>query len=116
LARSILADLADALAAARQPAEFDPALVDLGSYEGRYALPGGIAHLEMLATEGGLLVSLIEAPDFAEKFAPVAPHTFCFMADPGQKPMLFFTPDPDGQIVSVSFLSHTFRLLTPNHH
>lgn len=114
LARAILADLADALVAASQDEEFDPAAVDLGSFEGRYALPGDAAHMEVLVYGEGLSVTLTDIPGFSEKFVPVAPNTFCFMADPEQKPMLFFTPNPDGEIVSVTFLSHTFRRLPPD--
>ena len=111
LARAILADLADALATASQGEGFDPEAVDLGSFEGRYTLPGDVAHLEVLVTEEGLSVTLSEVPDFSEKFALIAPNTFCFMADPERQPMLFFAPNPEGEIASVSFLGHSFRRL-----
>jgi CubicO group peptidase (beta-lactamase class C family) len=111
LARAVLADFADALVAASNDEEFDPAAVDLSSFEGRYALPGGVAHLEVLVTEGGLTVTLTDIPDFSENFTLVGPNTFCFMADPGRQPMLFFATDPDGEIASVTFLSHKFQRL-----
>ena len=113
LARGILSDLADALVAASRDEGFDPASVNLNPFEGRYALPGDAAHLEVLATEDGLRVILTEVPDFSEMFTPVAPATFCFTTDPGRKPMLFFESNPDGEITGVTFLTHTFRRQAP---
>ena len=113
LARAILADLADALVGASEGDKFDPATVNLSSFEGQYALPGDVAHLEVVATEGGLSVTLTEVPDFSEKFALVAPNTFCFVSDPIRQPMLFFGENPDGKIASVMFLAHTFRRSAP---
>jgi CubicO group peptidase (beta-lactamase class C family) len=109
LARAVLTDLADALVAASHDVVFDPAAMDFGSFEGIYVLPGDVAHMEVLAIEGGLSVTLTDIPDFSEKFAPVGPKTFCFTADPGHKPMLFFKTDSDGEITAVTFLSHTFN-------
>jgi len=109
LARAILTDIADALIAASNDVVFDPAAMNFSSFEGIYVLPGDVAHMEVLAIEGGLSVTLTDIPDFSEKFAPVGPKTFCFMADPGHKPMLFFKTDSDGEITGVMFLSHTFN-------
>jgi CubicO group peptidase (beta-lactamase class C family) len=112
LARDILADLADALvAAAAQKKEFEPANVDMTDFEGRYALPGDFAHLEVIASGDGLKVTLLEASDFSEMFEPVASNTFCFSTDPKRKPMLFFKTNPEGKINSVSFLGHSFKRL-----
>ena len=109
LARSILADLADALVTASPAPEFEPAAVDLAAYEGWYALPGDVAHLEVSPAAGGIHVNLIEVPDFTEIFALVGLHTFCFASDPAQTPMLFFSTTPDGKVENVKFLSYTFR-------
>jgi hypothetical protein len=112
LARAILADLADALVAVGPDEDFEPAAVDLIDFAGRYALPGGIAHLDVQVSGKGLKVTLTEVPDFSEMFAPVAPNTFCFTADPEQQPMLFFAPNPEGEIAGVTFLAHRFRRMT----
>ena len=109
LARAILADLADVVAAASQDEVFDPATIDLSTFEGLYVLPGDVAHMEVVVVEGGLSVTLTDIPDFSEKFATVDRYAFCFMGDPGRKPMLFFKSDPDGEITGVTFLSHTFK-------
>jgi CubicO group peptidase (beta-lactamase class C family) len=115
LARAILVDLVDTLVAtAARDCEFKPDAVDLNAFEGRYALPGSAAHLEVLATGEGLKVTVIEAPDFSEMFAPVAPNTFCFTADPQRKPMLFFETSPKGEIIGVTFLDHRFERMVSN--
>lgn len=110
LARGILEDLADALIAPSAQGEvFEPAGVNLRVFEGQYALPGDAARLTVRATEGGLQVTLMEAPDFSEMFAPIAPNEFCFTSDPNHQPMLFFTASSEGEITEVSFLGHSFR-------
>lgn len=108
LARSILADLADAAAVASPKPEKNPTAVDLAALWGRYALPGEAAHLVVSAAVAGIHVTLSEVPDFSADFVPVAPHAFCFATDPAREPMLFFSAAPDGKIDKVTFLSHTF--------
>jgi hypothetical protein len=108
LARGILVELADALRACGE-AHRDPSAVELSDYSGRYALPGGIAHLDVADTADGLHVTLLEAPDFSEDFLLVGPHAFSFAVDPARQPMLYFEKGRGGAIASVTFLSYTFR-------
>ncbi|MBN2171695.1 MAG: serine hydrolase, partial [Candidatus Krumholzibacteriota bacterium] len=108
LARSVLADLADALAAAAAPGPFDPGAVELAAYAGRYSLPGGVAHLDVAVEASGLRVTLAESPDFSELFAPAGRHEFCFASDPARSPALTFTCAANGGIGGVTFLSHRF--------
>ncbi|KPJ61563.1 MAG: hypothetical protein AMJ46_00150 [Latescibacteria bacterium DG_63] len=114
LAREILVDLADAVRTAEQERLFDAGSVELAAYTGIYSLPGDVAHLEVSTTENGLTVTLTEIPEFAEQFEAIAYHTFCFAADAGRTPMLFFETAPDGRVSSVTFLSHRFRRQATN--
>jgi CubicO group peptidase (beta-lactamase class C family) len=109
LARSILTDLADALVAASPTPAFDPATVDLATYEGWYVLPGDVAHLEVRPAGDHLQVKLADVPDFDEAFVAVDLHTFCFASDPARTPMLLFATAHDGAVEKVKFLSHTFQ-------
>ncbi|UCF06536.1 MAG: beta-lactamase family protein [bacterium] len=109
LARAILVDLSDALVEKSKDDVFDPATMEFTTFAGRYALPGDVARLEINATTDGLLVTLKDVPDFSEEFLPVGPYAFCFAADPGRKPMLFFKQNETSGIDRVTFLSHTFK-------
>jgi CubicO group peptidase (beta-lactamase class C family) len=109
LARSILADLADAVYAASPKTTFDISFVNLDLYTGSYALPGNVAHFTVSIDQDRLFVKLMEVEDFAEAFEPVDKHTFCFASDPQRTPVLFFEPTADNSIGSLTFLTHTFR-------
>jgi CubicO group peptidase (beta-lactamase class C family) len=114
LARGILADLADALVQAEATARDAGAAGSTHElFEGLYALPGGVAHLDVRNDGMGLKVTLVEDPSFSEVFVPVSPSVFCFASDPNEEPALFFDSAQDDGIASVVFLGHRFRRVPP---
>jgi CubicO group peptidase (beta-lactamase class C family) len=109
LAREIYGELIPAVESLYREPPFDPETADLGGYEGRYRLPGGVAHMEMAAQDGVLLVSVVEDPEFSEAFVPLNRYEFCFAEDPARTPILFFGANEEGVIETATFLSFAFR-------
>ncbi|MBN1213069.1 MAG: serine hydrolase [candidate division Zixibacteria bacterium] len=109
LARSILADLANAIYASSPEPVFEANAVNLELYTGNYALPGEAAHFKVSTDHDRLLLKLMEVDDFTELFEPVGRDMFCFTSDPQRTPVLHFEPGLDGRIGSLTFLQHTFQ-------
>lgn len=109
LAREIYQELLTDIKEMNREVSFDPNAVNLEQYKGTYALPGGVAEMEVTARDGKLFMSIVQDPEFNEPFIPIGLHEYSFESDPGRNPMLLFHTDTSGRIVSATFLSYKFN-------
>jgi CubicO group peptidase (beta-lactamase class C family) len=107
--RTIYEKFVPVLAKKKTETAFDVKKVDLKKYSGEYALPGDYAHAELITKNDTLYFSLKEKPEFNGAILPVGLNQFCFAADPGRHPMLIFSADDSGNIVSLKFLEFSFK-------
>ena len=107
LSKMALADLAQAAAPSPtpKPPDFDAASVDLSRYVGRYALPGGFAHVDVDVRNGTLWREVRERPGSGAACAPSGPDRFsCGLA---------FHAGEDGRITGLSMALFEFEREEP---
>ncbi len=102
LSKMVLSDLAGALTPPpAAPAPFDAAAVDLSRYAGRYALPGGLAHVDVVERGGTLRMSVRERPGSEAPCSPTAPERFSCGLE--------FHTGKDGAVTGLSYALFDFH-------
>lgn len=86
-----------------------PGKCDWYRYCGIYSIDGDCAEAQVGIKDGALTMTFTEKPDFNEALMAISEHQFCFAADPAKNTMLRFIANEKGNIVSLEFLSYTFK-------
>ncbi len=112
IARKLLEILAPQVAALPQK-QFDPAALDLHSYEGIYTLAGGMTPLKVESAPERLTLSWLDRPYPSETYLPIGPDQFSPETLPIPIPLLTFTRNEQDAVTKLSHALFTFTKTTP---